>query len=105
MMDGNVKEYTFQITIDRLRLQYDRGAEFDCVPTVWVIGDVTPPDGYPQKCDIILPGMQQRFEMHIAKLYQDGFTGDTTESHFKAITILFDEMREAQSDGHKGIDQ
>ncbi len=46
-----------------------------------------------------------RFEMHIAKLYQDGFTGDTTESHFKAITILFDEMREAQSDGHKGIDQ
>ncbi len=102
-MDSNVKEYKFQITIDSLRLQYDRGAEFDCVPTVWVIGDITLPDGYSQKCDMILPGMQQRFETHIAKLYQDGLTGDALDSHFKAITILFDEMREAQSDGCKGI--
>ena len=98
-MDGNVKEYTFQITVDRLAFRYEWADDYKCIPIVYIIGDVISPDGYIRKCDIILPGMQQRFEMHIAKLYQDGFTGDTTESHFKAITILFDEMREAQSDG------
>ena len=95
-MDKNVKEYKFQITIDSLAFKYETANDYKQPPTVYIIGDVIH-DGYARKCDVILPGMQQRFEKIIAELYLNGFTGDTTESHFKAITILFDEVREAQS--------
>ncbi len=92
-MDTNVKEYTFQVAIDRLEFRYERPNDHKCLPTVYIIGDVISHDGYTQKCDIILPGMQRRFLMIIAKLYEDGFDGDILESYFEAITILFDEIR------------
>jgi len=91
----NEKTYTFQIKIDYLSYKYERPNSPNCIPTVYIVGDVIAEDGRAIKCDVILPGMQQRFEMIIAELYLNGFDGYDMDSHLKAITILYDEMKAA----------